>query len=114
MQLLNKHKNKVISNNLMIADNTWSRGKGLIGTKNLLNDQALWIKPCRGIHTFFMKFSISVLYLDKNLKVIRIDKNFKPWRIGPIILHAKSVIEFSNEFNFENKVELGDQLDVIS
>ena len=34
--------------------------------------EGLWIVPCPMIHTFFMRFPIDVLFLDKRLRVVRV------------------------------------------
>lgn len=33
--------------------------------------EAILFKPCNSIHTFFMRFNIDVLFLDKNMMVIK-------------------------------------------
>lgn len=87
---------KLVINNkeiidIEVADTTFSRIKGLMFKKEIT--KGLWITPCNSIHTFFMTKNIDVLYLDKEGKIIKIVTNMKPWRIGPIIWKAKSVVE---------------------
>ena len=48
-----------------IADNTWTRFRGLIGHEPLTEGQGLLIVPCGSIHTHFMGFPIDVLYVDR-------------------------------------------------
>ena len=38
----------------------------------------LWIVPCESVHTFFMKFPIDLVYLDKKRKVKRSGMRFRP------------------------------------
>src|SRR5271168_3196987 len=83
------------------ADDHASRGRGLLGRASMDPDEGLWIVlggglsiiPCPTIHTFFMKFAIDVLFLDKRLKVVRILENMKPWRLSPWVYSAHSVLE---------------------
>ncbi len=57
--------------------------------------EALWIEPCAMIHTFFMKFPIDVLFLDKERRVVRAIENIQPFRLSPWVGKARSVLEFA-------------------
>jgi uncharacterized protein len=54
---------------------------GLLGRKQLGRDQALWIEPCQAIHTCGMRFSIDVVFIDRNGRIKRIDEFVRPWRL---------------------------------
>jgi len=56
-------------------------------------EEGLWIVPCPMIHTFFMRFAIDVLFLDKEYRVRRVVENIKPWRLSPWVFSAHSVLE---------------------
>jgi uncharacterized protein len=56
---------KPISKNIKKAYTFVSRLRGLMFTKKFPHG-GIHIKPCNGIHTFFMKYPIDVLFLDKN------------------------------------------------
>jgi uncharacterized membrane protein (UPF0127 family) len=62
--------------------------KGLMLKKNI-DKKYCYILKTQGIHTFFMKFSIDVVYLNKNKEVIKIIKNMKPRKIGPLLNECK-------------------------
>lgn len=74
-----------------VADTFLSRMKGLMFKKEI--KRGLWITPCNSIHTFFMRTKIDVLYLDAKGKIIKMTPSIKPWRIGPVVWKAKSVLE---------------------
>ena len=54
---------------------------------------AMWIAPCSGIHTFFMRFAIDVVFVDHGLRVVRVRPGLRPWRLGPFVLGAHGVFE---------------------
>lgn len=54
---------------------------------------AILFCPCSSIHTFFMKFNIDVLFLDKNMTVIKKVQDLKPWKIILPVKKAEIVIE---------------------
>jgi len=104
---------KIIINNkeiidVEIADTSFTRIKGLMFKKEI--DKGLLIKPCNSIHTFFMKKSIDILYLDKNGEIIKITHAMKPWRVGSLVLKAKSVIELPENTIKTMNIKLNDRV----
>lgn len=85
---------------IKVADSWQKRFIGLLGSKSLQPNQALWIKPCNAIHTFGMSHPIAIHFLDDKNRVLRSHRCLKPWRIL-ICLGAKSVIEMKNADNDE-------------
>jgi uncharacterized membrane protein (UPF0127 family) len=53
----------------------------------------LLLSPAGSIHTFFMRMPIDVLYLDRDGTVLRADRAVPPWRLGPIVRRARTVLE---------------------
>ena len=81
LMLAGLEKNKVLVPNLKVADQFWSRAKGLLGTQDLPAEDALWIHRCNSIHTFFMKYPIDCVFLDKGMKVRALVQGVKPGRM---------------------------------
>ena len=102
-----------IATAVTVADSFLARSKGLLGRNHLAQEHALWIKRCNSIHTFFMKFAIDAVFVDKKLKVVSIYQDLKPWRITRIHLKASSVFEFQAGTLAHLKtgmIKVGDQL----
>jgi len=76
------------------ADTFRARAKGLLGVPHLDDVQALWLAPCRAVHTFGMRFAIDVVFLDARGKVLRIVPNLPPYRLA-VCLRAASVLELA-------------------
>jgi hypothetical protein len=93
---------------MKIADTPFLRIKGLMFKKEI--NEGLLIKPCNSIHTFFMRKNIDVLYLDKHGKIIKIVHAMKPWKIGPLILKAKAVIELPENTIKKMNIQLHDKI----
>lgn len=108
MQLINKSSSTVLSAQVHVAESFRSRLKGLMFSKALNSNHCLWISQCKSVHSFFMKFTLDLLFVDKNLIVVKIIKTFKPWRITALYIKADSVFEF-NEGELNN-IKVGDQL----
>ncbi len=74
------------------ADTFWLRLKGLLGRNNLGDEEGLLITNCSSVHCFFMKFTIDVIYLDKEYKVLA-KETIKPFGVGRIFKGVKHVLE---------------------
>lgn len=55
--------------------------------------EAILIKPCNSIHTFFMKFPIDVLFLNGDMEVVKKIDGLKPGKIIMPQKECKVVIE---------------------
>jgi len=83
-QLIHKKSQKVLVEELILAHKFFSRVQGLLKYKNLKSSQALWIRPCSSLHTYFMKFPIDVIFVDQNLNVQCFYENIQPWKVVSI------------------------------
>lgn len=99
---------------LNIAESFWTRGKGLLGRRSIAANEALWIRPCNNIHTFFMKFSIDCIFVDSKMEIKNIATNVGPFRfVGPY-WKSHSVIETKSGFIELKKLKIGDHLYVVN
>ncbi len=113
LSLKNKTNGTIVVSNVVEANNFFKRLKGLMFTKELSSQTAMYIRPCNGVHTYFMNYAIDVLYLDINNKIIAIDKDMKPWKLGRLHKNAVAVVELSNGMIEKNHVEIGHVLELI-
>lgn len=70
----------------------FARLRGLIGKPLPQPGVALWISPCRQVHTFWMRGPIDVLHLDAGGRVLAV-QTLRPWRFGRWVLGAAGVLE---------------------
>jgi protein-S-isoprenylcysteine O-methyltransferase Ste14/uncharacterized membrane protein (UPF0127 family) len=85
---------------------------GLIGTTELDRGRGLYIFPCKGIHTFGMRYPVDVVFLDAMGMVIRLVRNLAPNRMTWFVPSAESVLEFPESTIEESNIKVGDQLQV--
>jgi uncharacterized membrane protein (UPF0127 family) len=64
-----------------VAKTFFERARGLMGTKDLGDDEGMLILKCNAIHTFFMAMTIDATFLDKNDNIVKVVKNIRPWRM---------------------------------
>jgi len=112
MRLSVEASGKTLLENLEVANTLWSRTKGLLGRSQLPANEALWILRCNTIHTFFMRFPIDVVFLNRKMVVTSVMKNVRPGRLVMPDFRASSVIEFSGGFLESHPLNVGEKLHV--
>ena len=112
MKARNLRNGKELSDSLMVADCLLKRMKGLLGKRELPAGEALWIKPCMAIHTFWMSFSIDVVFLDKRNQVIVAMRNLQPNRVTRLYPKAASVLELPAGMIDATLTEVGDEIEI--
>lgn len=113
MKAINITREKEIAFNVTEATSFLKRMKGLLFMDSLARGEALLIKPCKGIHTFGMKFVIDVIFLDKDNNIIAMKKALRPNRFTPIYLRAVSALELPAGTIDNTSMSIGDRIKFI-
>src|SRR5919198_5963514 len=66
----------------VIADRARRRMKGLLGRSRLRGGEGLLLRPAPSIHTWFMRFPIDAVFLDRDLVVLDVRVAMRPWRVA--------------------------------
>jgi len=93
-----------------VAENPWTRAVGLLGRRELPEGRGLWIRPCKSIHTFFMRFPIDVAYLASDGTVVKTRSRLCPFRLSMGGRQAHSVLELPPGYLERAGVKVGDRL----
>ena len=72
----------MLARDLEVAATPWRRMKGLLGRERLDEGQGMLIELCSSVHTFFMRFPIDVVYLDREGSVLKVVHSMAPWRMS--------------------------------
>ena len=91
-----------------LACGFFKRLLGLLAFKPLKESEGLLIKDCRSIHTMWMRYSIDVVFLDKEGRVTAIYENLAPFRFSPYIRGACSVLELKAGSGGRASIRIGD------
>ncbi|HOX54305.1 MAG: DUF192 domain-containing protein [Candidatus Omnitrophica bacterium] len=110
MKVVNLTRGTILADKAILAESFFSRLKGLLGRGSLAESEALIISPCNAIHTFFMRFSIDVLFLDKAGKVVALKEKILPFRVTPVYPRAWQVVELPIQAISRSKTQLNDQI----
>ena len=105
----NNTRNTVLAQAAELADSGAKRRTGLLKHERLAPGEGLWIVPCEAVHTFFMKFPIDLVYLDKQRRVRKVRHAVPAWRMSGC-LAAHSVLELPAGTVAESGTAVGDIL----
>jgi len=108
-RLRNITRGTILGDAIDIADTSEKRTTGLLKHKELRAGEGLWIVPCEGVHTFFMKFALDLVYIDKKHIVRKAVANVVPWRLS-MCLPAHSIVELPAGTIEPSATRKGDQL----
>ena len=107
----NQTRNTILGEAVEVADTSEKRRVGLLKHTRLEPGSGLWIVPCESVHTFFMKFPIDLVYLDKKRKVRKVRHAVPAWRLSAC-LTAHSILELPAGAAEASGTMPGDQLSI--
>ena len=107
----NQTRGTVVAEAADMADTSEKRRTGLLKHSCLEPGEGLWIVPCESVHTFFMKFPIDLVYLDKALRVKKVRSAVPAWRMSAC-LTAHSILELPAGTIERTQTAVGDTLAV--
>ena len=110
LRVTNVTRSTLLATSMEVAESSAKRNKGLLGRKCLAPGEGLWIRPCEAVHTFWMRFSIDLIYLDRKNRIRKLVSAVPPWRLSAC-LRAHSVIELPSGTIRETRTQLGDTLE---
>lgn len=112
MRAINGNSGLVMASELRVADTPWSRARGLLGKKGLRQGEGLLIRPCIGIHTFFMSFTIDVIFLDRDNRVLATVERLKPQRATRLVMASAGVMELPAGTVADSGTRPGDAIEI--
>lgn len=92
IKVFNLTRQRQVANLVQLAGDNRNRRKGLLGRDSLGVGEGLWIVPCEAVHTFWMRFPLDLIYLDRQHRVVKTRSDVPPWRLSAC-LRAHSVLE---------------------
>jgi uncharacterized protein len=94
---------------LEVAGNRRERARGLLGRDGI--EGAIYLAPCRSVHTLRMRFPIDVAFVDDDMVVRRVVQ-LRPGRLTRPCWHARGAVEAEAGSFAAWNLRVGDQLEV--
>ncbi|MEL0082696.1 MAG: DUF192 domain-containing protein [Gammaproteobacteria bacterium] len=96
-------------NQVSRTESVWERMRGLLARPALSESEALWITPCNSVHSFFMQYSLDLVYLNRRQAVVKVVTDLPPGRFSAA-LGAHSVVELASGAVETLGISVGTQL----
>jgi uncharacterized protein len=110
-QLLIRADGAVLCERCVVADTPFARMRGLLGRKSLGREEGVLLRPAGSVHTFFMRFAIDAVFLDRDLRVLGVADRLRPWRAAGR-RGAKAVLELAAGESERRGLRVGDELEL--
>lgn len=115
LRVWNRTRDIVLCGKCKVANNIFTRVRGLLGRSTLAEDEGLLIAPCPSIHMFGMKFAIDVLFLTKENVVTDLVENIAPGKFyvaNPNHGRAHAALELAAGSISRSGTQCGDRLHI--
>lgn len=110
MRAVNLTTGEEIAGNVTVARSLPARMKGLLGKKEMPRGDGMLIEPCKGIHTFGMRFAIDAIFFDRTRRIIAVMKDLPPNRLTPFYFRAAGVLELPAGAVGKTSAKVGDEV----
>ena len=97
-----------------VADNFFTRFRGLMFHKPLKKGTGLLLVPCASVHMLWMRFALDIIYLDADYKIIKIVPHLRPWLGLSACPKARMALEISSGEAARLHLEPGQRLSIIA
>jgi uncharacterized protein len=87
--------------------------RGLLGRDGLEASEGILLRPAGSVHTWFMRFPIDVVFVDRDLTVTKVVENLRPWRAAGS-RKAKAALELRAGEASTHCIRPGDRLELRS
>jgi uncharacterized membrane protein (UPF0127 family)/CheY-like chemotaxis protein len=109
VRIVNMTRGGAVCERAVLADHAPRRMRGLMFRKSLPQGEGMFLLPAPGVHTFFMRFPLDLVFLDRQWRVVRLVEGVKPWRARSL-RKARAVLELPAGEIALRGVRMGDQL----
>ena len=99
----------IVATKLHWATNVLTRYRGLRGREPLDDDEALILQPCRQVHTFGLRETIDVVFIDAEWNVLHVAQ-MPPRRVSRFVRQARSCVELAGGRAAGSGIEVGVRL----
>ncbi|MFW0966527.1 MAG: DUF192 domain-containing protein [Thermacetogeniaceae bacterium] len=110
MEIYNITQGVVLAQEVEICFSFWKRFKGLLGRRSFPVGTGLLLKPCKSVHSYFVRFPFDAVFLNEDMVIVHIMESMPPYRISPVIWDAVSVLELPAGIARLSGSRVGDQL----
>lgn len=97
---------------ITIADTSWRRLRGLLGSPGLACGSGLLLCDCRAVHLFFMRHALDLVFLDRAGRIVGLRPQLRPWRMA-LCPAARHTLELGPGTIAAWRLELGQSVQIV-
>ena len=102
---------EVVCTHCEVEEGVFGRMRGLLGRRGLEPGGGMLLAPAPSVMTFFMRFSIDVVFLDREHRIVGISHTMRPWRVAAA-RHAFAALELPAGTAAACGLQKGDVLEI--
>lgn len=80
--------------------------------RSLPESGGLIIQPCNSVVSFFMRFPIDVLFVDRSGTLLHLIGPMPPWHVSKLVRGSKLVIELPAGTAARSGTQVGDSIEI--
>jgi len=112
MEIINRRNNLPVCVQALRADGFFQRARGLMFLRAWGDMDGLLLQPCSSVHTFWMRMTIDVCFLDRKGTVLRVYPGLAPWRLAGGGRGSRDTLELPVGGLERGGVTVGDRLEL--
>lgn len=109
---IRRQDGNVLCERCTVAETTLRRMRGLLGHRSLGPNEGLLLRPAPAIQTWFLRFPIDAVLLDRDLGVIAVREHMRPFRTASHH-RARSVLELAAGEVERHGIAVGERLRIV-
>ena len=78
MRIVNRTRGTLLGSKVALADTGWTRLRGFLLRPEPRAGEGILLTPCNAIHTWGMRFSLDVIFLDAAGRVLKVIESLPP------------------------------------
>lgn len=110
VRVVNESRQRVLGARIRLAHSLAARMRGFLFRRPPLAGEGLFLAPCRGVHTYWMRFPLDVLLIDEQGTVIGTHPRMPPGSRTPIYRAARYALELPTGAIDATGTAVGDRL----
>ena len=110
MRITNRTRNTLLGTRVEQASTWWGRLRGYIGRPEPKRGEGILLVRCNAVHTWWMSFSLDLIFLDERGKVLELKRLVSPWKHTRRVPKARYVLEVPVGTIDTSGTQVGDEL----
>jgi uncharacterized membrane protein (UPF0127 family) len=109
MIIIHEKSGQILGQRIKLANTFCSRLSGFMFRESIEPYDGLFLVRNNSVHNCFVRFSLDIVFINKDNEIVKIIRNFHPWRFSRIYFRARHTIEFSAG-TISDSIVVGDKL----